>query len=100
MDKNFAEIARLLKKALPVLLKDPRIMAGCDISVEEIDDIINTKQISLKTLQNVAGDAFFTVYFDELNLEKEEGEKLNRFLYKTAPDFLEQLKAEISYLKE
>ena len=45
MDDELKQIIRILKKVFPILLKNPKIMRGCDASQKEIEEIINTNQL-------------------------------------------------------
>jgi len=99
MDDELKQIIRILKKVFPILLKNPKIMRGCDASQKEIEEIINTNQLSLEVLQHVAGDEFFILYSDEINLTEDEAKEVQEFLFKSAPYFLEELKEEMPYLK-
>ena len=75
-------------------------MTGCDISDEEIEEIKQTKKLSIKVLEHVAGDDFFETYYDEVNLTKGEAVKVGRFLSKTAKFYFEELQEKLSFLKE
>ena len=100
MDKDLKEMIELLKKVFPILLNNPKIMTGNDISEDEIMDIMKTRQLSLSVLHHVAGDDFFQIYHDELNINEEDAKKVAQFLYRSAPYFIDELKEEIPYIKE
>ena len=100
MDDDLKEIIGLLKKIFPILLNKPKIMTGNDISEDEIKEIIETGKLSLGVLQHVAGDDFFQVYHDELDINTEDAKKVAQFLYRSAPYFIDELKEEIPYIKE
>jgi hypothetical protein len=100
MEKELKEIVSLLKKILPLLIKNPQMMMGCDISQEEIENIRETKKISLEILQHVAGDTFFETYNEELNISLEEAKKVSKFLYLTAPDYHDKLHTLMPYIKK
>lgn len=93
-------VIRILKRILPQLIDNPLIMEGCDVSGEEIEDIIKTKELSINVLEHLGGDTFFEVYFDEFGITEEEAEELSLFLQKTARYYLEELKREFSYIRE
>ena len=100
MGEELKEIIKLLKKCLPIILENPRIITGCDISEEEIEDILENKQISLEVLQHVAGDRFFETYHEEVNLIEKEANEVARFLHMSAPHLLDEMKEELPYLKK
>ena len=99
MDEELNSIVQILKKVFPILLKNPKIMAGCDISEQEIKDIEKTQTLSLEVLQHVAGDDFFKTFNGDLDISKEEGEEIDKFLYVSAEYFLDDLKEKLPYLK-
>jgi hypothetical protein len=58
MEDELTEIIKILKKVLPRLIEHPSMMEGCDVSHEEIKEIIKTKQLPLEILKHLAGDTF------------------------------------------
>lgn len=100
MEKELIEIIKILKKTLPKLIKNPKIMTGCDISQEEIEDILLTKKLSIEVLHHVAGDRFFEAFNDELGLSEKEAQEISIFLHNTAKDYFSDLKQELPYIKE
>lgn len=100
MEDELKEIIGILKKVFPKLLSNPRVMQGCDISNEELNEVLKTRTLSLRVLAYVAGDTFFETYFDELGITKEEARETSKFLKKTAKYFIEDLQEVFPYLKE
>ena len=98
MDEQLQEIFPLLKKVFFILISNPKIMSGSDVSEEEIKFIINNKQLSLEVLQHTAGDDFFRIYLNELDLSEQEAREVQEFLYKSAPYFYDDLVKEFPFL--
>lgn len=73
-------ILRLLKRILPKLLKNPKIMFGHDISSEEVDYVVENGKISISTLENLGGDHFFVSYAEKFGITEEEGKILDFYL--------------------
>ncbi len=100
MEDELTDVIYIFKKTLPKLIKNPKIMTGCDVSQEEIEDILLTKQLSLEILHHVAGDNFFETFNDELGLSEKEAQEISIFLHNTARDYFSDLKQELRYIKE
>ena len=73
-------ILRLLKRILPKLLKNPKIMFGHDTSSEEVDYVVENGKISISTLENLGGDHFFVSYAEKFGITEEEGKILDFYL--------------------
>ena len=99
MDEELLEIVELLKKTLKELLKNPRVMIGCDVSQEEIEIIETTNKLSLEVLEHLAGDRFFETYYQKINLNQKEAEEIAKFLKSSAKYFFEELKEIFPYLE-
>ena len=99
MIKDLKEMIGLLKKCFPILIKNPEKMTGCDISDDEIENIKQSKRLSLEVLEHVAGDDFFGTYNKEVNLSEDEGIKVDKFLSRSASYFIDELKKEIGCLE-
>ena len=99
MDDDLLRMVRILKKILPKLQKNPKMMRGCDISEKEIEEFEKNK-FSLNVLQHMAGDGFFTTYNEELRIKKDEAIEIEKFLFKSAVYFLDELKEELPELKK
>ena len=100
MDKDLIKIIPVLKKVLPKLLDNPKIMAGRDISDEEIEEILYSRKLSINVLQNVAGDAFFEAHHKILNLNPKEAKEVAEFLCNSAENCINELKESFYYIKE
>lgn len=100
MDEDLKEMIGLLKKCFPILLENPKVMTGCDISDEEIEKIKQNKRLSIEMLEHVAGDDFFGTYYDDVGLNEDEGIKVNKFLCRSASYFIEELKGELNCLNK
>ncbi|HTY44270.1 MAG TPA: hypothetical protein VMC80_03435 [Patescibacteria group bacterium] len=94
------KIFNILKKVLPKLIYNPSIMEGCDVSSEEIDEIIRTRELPINVLEHISGDTFFEVYFDEFEITENEAREIALFLQKTARHYLEELQKEFPFIKE
>jgi len=100
MDRDLKHIINLLKKIFPVLLENPNIMRGCDISDDEIDRIIERRELSLGVLQYVAGDRFFENFYNDININLKEAKILAAFLYKDSSYYIDDLKKEFPFIRE
>ena len=98
MEEELIKIIRILKIVFPKLRDNPEIMRGCDVSEEEIEEILKNKLISLEVMGHLSGDGFFKTYNEELTITSEEGIEIDEFLFKTAEYFYEELKKEFPYL--
>jgi len=74
-------------------------MTRSDISELEIEEIKNSKELSLTVLQHVARDRFFKTFHAEINLSEYEAKEVAEFLYISAPHFIDYLKKEFPFLK-
>jgi len=89
------EMERLLKKVIPKIIAEPRIMAGYDISDRELVYIIETRKLPLDVFLHVAGDyAFFFAKAESLGITIEEARRLKEYFESMNP------KKEIKYLEK
>jgi len=89
------EMERLLRKVIPKIMAEPRIMAGYDISDRELMYIIETRKLPLDVFLHVAGDyAFFFAEAENFNITLEEARRLKKYFESINP------KKEIKYLKK
>ena len=100
MSEELTEIKILLRKCLPIIRENPKIMTGCDVSDEEITQIVQTKQLSLEILEHLAGDSFFETYNGELQLTDEQAIEVANFLKSSAKYFIDKLKLDFPFLSE
>lgn len=99
IEDEFEKIVELLNKVLPKLLENPEIMRGCDVSEEEIENIIKTKKLSLKVLGYLAGDRFFEWKYKDFGISEDEAYEIANFSNHTAKDFYEFLKSNFDFLE-
>ena len=74
------QILRLLKRILPKLLENPKLMFGHDTSPEEIDYVVKNSKLPISTLENLGGDHFFVLYAEKFGITEEEGKILDFYL--------------------
>jgi len=74
------EMERLLRKVIPKIMAEPRIMAGYDISDRELVYIVETRKLPLDVFLHVAGDyAFFFAEAENLGITSEEARQLKEY---------------------
>ena len=74
------QILRLLKRVLPKLIENPKLMFGHDTNSEEVDYVVENGKISISTLENLGGDHFFVSYAEKFGMTEEEGKILDFYL--------------------
>lgn len=74
------QILRLLKRVLPKLLENPKIMFGHDTSSEEVDYVVENGKLPISTLENLGGDHFFVSYAEKFGITEEQGKILDFYL--------------------
>jgi len=90
-----AEIDRLLRKVIPKIMANPKIMEGYDISARELSYIIETGRLPLSVFLHVAGDyAFFFAEAKTLGITQKEAQQLKKYFESIDP------KKQIEYLKK
>lgn len=88
------KIKNMLKKVLPLLIANPKIMEGYDLASEEVDYILKNKKFPFEWLKEVAWDNFFECCYDEINITYKEALKLRAYLINTARREIDELKRE------
>ena len=94
------KIINMLQGVLPKLIENPVAMRGCDVSEEEISEVIKTNALSLDMLEHLAGDKFFETFNEELGISEEDASEIGAFLSKSGRRFSEELRLQIPYLKD
>jgi len=74
------KILRLLKRVLPKILENPKLMSGHDTSPEEVEYVVENGKIHISTLENLGGDHFFVSYAEKFGITEKEGEILDFYL--------------------
>jgi len=92
------QILRLLKKILPRLLKNPKLMFGHDTSSEEVDYVVENGKLPINTLENLGGDHFFVLYAEKFGITEEEGKILDFYSENRIRDEEEDLKKIFPFL--
>jgi len=96
MKKN---IKKLLIKVIPKIRENPEIMRGYDISGDELSYIIETGKIPLDILSNVAGDMFFFMECEKLELSEKEAKEIRDYLMFEAKKDFNELKELFPYIE-
>lgn len=81
----------ILKKILPILLKNPDCMWGHDTSLNEIEEIKDKNKIPLYILENLGGDHFFLIHAAKFGLRQRDGDELDFYLERELRDNLNNL---------
>ena len=94
------EILVLLRKTLPRVLENLHLVLGHDTTVEEIEEVRESKRLTVRFLENLGDDHFFLRLAEEFGLSDKEGEALDSYLqYKLRKDF-EEVRRRIPYIEE
>lgn len=89
MDK---EIKKLLKKVIPKLISNPKIMEGYDLVSVEVEYILEKSKFPFDWLREVAWDNFFECCYNEIDITYEDALKLRNYLIHIAKRELDELK--------
>lgn len=88
------KINDLLRKVIPIIMDQPEMMDGYDISWKELTYIIEKKKLPLEVFLHVGGDnAFFFANAKKLGITMREAQKLKNYFQNLEPE------KEINYLK-
>ncbi len=92
------EIKRLLKRVMPQLIKNPKIMEGFDLVSNEIDYILEYNKIPFEWLKEVAWDNFFECSYKKIRITYNEALQLRHFLIYDAIKEIKKLKELFPFL--